>query len=49
MKKAILFRFLCLFLCLPGFSTLAQESSEISTPPDGDNEKAEVSQDPETE
>ena len=33
-----------LFLCLPGFSALAQESSEISTPPDGDNEKAEVSQ-----
>jgi tetratricopeptide (TPR) repeat protein len=36
--------FLCLIVCLPGFSLLAQESSEISTKPDGDNQKAEVSQ-----
>jgi Protein of unknown function (DUF2911) len=40
MKKLFLF----LIVCLPGFSLLAQESSEISTPPDGENQKAEVSQ-----
>jgi len=33
-----------LILCLIASSTLGQELSEISTPPDGDNEKAEVSQ-----
>ena len=35
---------LCLILCLAGLNARAQELSEISTPPDGDNEKAEVSQ-----
>jgi tetratricopeptide (TPR) repeat protein len=40
MKKIFFF----LILCLPGFSLLAQELSEISTPPDGENQKAEVSQ-----
>jgi len=40
-KAAILF---CLTLCLAGLNARAQELSEISTPPDGDNEKAEVSQ-----
>ena len=39
MKK--IFAFLFLFA---GFSSFAQELSEISTPPDGDNQKAEVSQ-----
>lgn len=39
MKKT--YFFLSLFLSFPAFS---QELSEISTPPDGDNQKAEVSQ-----
>ena len=41
MKKTYSFLFLSLFLCFPAF---AQELSEISTPPDGENQKAEVSQ-----
>jgi hypothetical protein len=40
MKKTSIF----LILILTGFSATAQELSEIATPPDGDNEKAEVSQ-----
>ena len=40
MKKTSIF----LILILTGFAAAAQELSEISTPPDGDNEKAEVSQ-----
>lgn len=40
MKTIALF----MIVCLSGFSILAQESSEITTPPDGDNQKAEVSQ-----
>lgn len=41
MKKTVAFS---LSLLLIRFSLLGQELSEISTPPDGDNEKAEVSQ-----
>jgi hypothetical protein len=39
--KKIYFFFCLLFLCSPAFG---QELSEISTPPDGDNQKGEVSQ-----
>ena len=39
MKKTLAFLFL-----LTGFASFGQELSEISAPPDGDNEKAEVSQ-----
>ena len=42
MKKAATVLFLVLGLA--GLNARAQELSEISTPPDGDNEKAEVSQ-----
>jgi tetratricopeptide (TPR) repeat protein len=40
--KKISIPFLILLLTI--FSTLAQQSSEITAPPDGDNQKAEVSQ-----
>jgi DUF2911 family protein len=36
--------FLCLVLCLVGLTARAQELSEIAIPPNGDNQKAEVSQ-----
>ena len=35
---------LCLVLCVAGLRARGQELSEIATPPDGDNERAEVSQ-----
>ena len=47
MKKAsLLLVILCLFviLCLSRLSAFAQELAELAQPPDGDNQKAEVSQ-----